>query len=841
MNSQKFPHRSRKLRPTELRWNCPAGWVRQATKAADGEDPLPDLIGQERALEALEMGLAVNAPGYNVFVTGLGGEATTGVVGRILAQLPAQNRRLKDHVFVHHFSDPIRPKHLALPPGEGRRFRELALDWRRALRREIPRLLEGKEHQQRQQALMQRYREAEDKLFHRLSKQIRHRGLRLVQVETDEGSHPDIYFNVDSEPVAPEAMGSLPKEKRPPVAKLKAWIRTREEMLTQLRAAQRKSQALGLRLLRESRSLDENRVREAVEDLRQHVAEELQAEGSLAEWLQAGEKFVLANLDLFRRGTAGREEDEDDGLESEGRQRRPGLEVFEVNVVRTVNGEPSPQVLELHPNYSNLFGTVERRQLNSGPGYYHLSVRPGSLLTADGGTLVLNARDVLKEAEVWRALKRSLQNYRLEVHALDSVSPLGVTGIRPEAISLDVKVVMIGDNALYESLHDSDFDFSRIFKVKAEFDDTLPVNQDFVRRLVRVLRDLGQREALLPFAAGGLQALVERAVRGSGRRNRLTAQLTTLADFAREASYFARKAGKARIDREAVEESRRNFRRQHSLDAEWHYRMVLEEVFQIATEGEKVGTVNGLTVISMGPVNFGRCSPISASVSIGDDSYLSVEREVDLSGPIHTMGVIMLEAFMRARFGQSRTLPIKVVLNFDQSYGPVDGDSASSSEVFALLSAISGVPLKQNVAVTGAVNMRGRILAVGGVNQKIEGFYHLCNQRGLTGNQGVLVPAANLGDLMVDPEVVAAVRQGLFHIWVMENVEQGLQLMSGLKAGVADRAGHYPVDSFFGKVEKSLAAYEQALKGDDRQSGGESEGQETKKGRKKAAGDRESS
>lgn len=810
---------ARRLQPRELRWTCPATWIQGAGRERESNRPLPDLIGQERPLEALRMGLTVAAPGYNVFVSSAGGSEPVEAVRRVLERLRCQRQAGRDHVFVHSFQDPLRPRHLALPPGHGVALRNALQDWVRTLQGEIPRLLESEEHLERRRVLRRRRAEEEQRLFRRLARKARVAGLALVEVEGGNGRHHDIYLSFDGEAVPPEAVGNLPVERQPAPGVLRRRLAAREHLLGELERVHGQARVLTLRLLRELRALDETQARPPVLMLMHHMAQELQADRDLAAWLEECAQYALKNLDLFPRpAAAGADEEggEESGDGEESKGRRCGLEVFEVNVVRSAGGGGCPTVFELHPNYSNLFGTVERRVMDAGPGHYHLAVRPGSLLSADGGFLILNARDVFKEAEVWRALKRTLQNQRLEVHALDTLSPLGATGVRPEPVPLDVKVVLIGDNELFETLHEQDFDFPRIFKVKAEFDDTLPLRRAQARRLVRLLRTVVRREKLLPFAGSGLRALVERAVRDAGRRNRLSARISTLADYAREASYFARKAHRPRVDRRAVEEAERNFRRQHSLEAEQHNRLVLERVYEIDTQGWRVGAVNALTVVTQGPLDFGRVSRVSATVSVGEESYLSIEREVELSGPMHSKGVLLLESFMRGRFGQARTLPIKVALTFDQAYGPIDGDSASSTEVYALLSALGRLPVRQDVAVTGAVGMDGRILAVGALNEKVEGFFELCARRGLTGTQGVILPQSNVGDLMLDSAVVAAVRARRFHIWAVETVDEGISLLTGMPAGARASAGRYAPDTVMGTVEARLEEFEKALKGERR-------------------------
>ena len=786
---------ARPLRAKQLRWTCPPSWIPRKHKTDENVDITSRLFGQQRALDLIQMGLAVQSPGYNVFVCGIGGNDRAEVVQELLTRLNLVCNPPRDHVFVHNFEDPMSPRHLMFEPGGGEALAEGIHRWVFALSREIPRLLKSEEHMQRRHRLFARYQKAESQLFRRLESRLRKRGLSLVTVEDDRGVHRDVHFLVDGEALPPEAVLQMDEKERPPAEELAKRMKDRERQLGAVDTAVRKSRALGLRLLRESASLDEAIVQEAVEGLTIALAEELEADHTLGAWLGDCAQFALANPSLF-----GHQPDE----EEEDRSNRRGLEVFEVNRVRTLREPECPVVFEPHPNYSNLFGTVERSRMSNGPGHVHMAVRPGSLLLADGGFLVLDARDIFKEAEVWRALKRTLQNGGLSVHALESLSPLGVTGARPQAIPIDLKVVLVGDSNLYEALHDDDFDFPHIFKVRAEFDDSLELSKENVAEIVRCLRDLAVHEQLVEPSRDGLQALVERAVHDAERRNRVSVRMPLLYDFLREASYYAEQKGKTRIDREAVNTAREQFRAQHALDAEWHRRHMLEEVYRIDTEGQVVGSVNGLTVVSLGPMSFGRPARISAMVAAGDESYTNIDREVDLAGSIHNKGMLMLENFMRWRFGAKRGITARMSLVFDQNYGPIDGDSASTAELFALLSALAEIPLDQGLAVTGSLSMRGDVQAIGGINQKIEGFFDLCRARGLNGHQGILMPKINIEDLMLPQHLIDEVEAGRFHIHAIEHVDQGIALLTGR-----------PAQEVYEGVRKRLAALDQESKAED--------------------------
>lgn len=794
---------ARPIKERELRWTCPASWIPATPRGRRAEDidPSERLFGQERALAAIELGLGVRAPGYNVFVSGIGGTDRTEVVRQLLAKLQLTCAMPRDHVFLFNFQDPMQPRHLALPPGGAEHLREGMESWIGALRTALPKLLRSEDHLARRQALFERYRKAEKQLLHRLDRRMRAVRLGLATVEDESGIRHDILFRVDDKLLSSEQVEALPGKIRPKGAAWKKMREAREKRLPWVDEAMRKSRALGLRLLRESRRLDEAVVQGAVQDLTLALADELEANLALGSWLGECASFALNNSRLFLRRESNQESEET----TEDSSTRLGLEVFEVNIVRSVRDNACPIVHEPHPNYSNLFGTVERTRMQSGPGYVHMAVRPGSILGADGGFMVLDARDILRESQVWRALKRTLQSSSLAVHALENLSPLGVTGARPEAIELDIKVVLVGDNGLYEGLHDEDFDFLHIFKVKAEFDDSLPLAKEHVARLVHCLRGVGKQEELLPFAKTGLQALVERGVRDAGGRGRLSSRLPQLSDYAREASWHAARRKGKQIDREAVEIARRSFRAQHALDAEWYQRQMEEGLYRISTDGTAIGMVNGLTVVTLGPLGFGRPARVSASVTGGDDSLTSLDREVDLAGHIHNKGLLTVEQYLRARYGAHRSLPTRTSLVFEQNYGPIDGDSASSTELYAVLSALAEAPIRQEVAVTGAIDLRGGLTAVGGINEKVEGFYDLCKSRGLTGTQGCLIPEINVADLMLPHHVVEDIQAGRFHLFGAEHVDQALALLTGI-----------PAEEMHRKVEARLDALEKANKEHDK-------------------------
>ncbi|HBF23559.1 MAG TPA: hypothetical protein DDW23_07085 [Planctomycetes bacterium] len=766
MASEHSP-RARKISASNLRWHCPDAWIPPASNNSVAT-LIPGLFGQERALEALEMGLAVEAPGYNVFLCGIRGAGRSRTVTKLLDRLRLQCEASKDHVFVHNFADSLRPRHLALANGDGALLATAMGRWVRVLQRDIPRILESEEHLKGRDKLVRRYQKAEKELFRRLDRKARKKGLALVSFESQGGIRYDFHFLHNEKILSEKDLSALPKGKQPGIRAMKKLEQSRDELHHELIRTRRKVRALGLRLVRETESHDQSAVEMDVEWLRQEMGMDFNPNPQLSAWLDECAQFAWTNPHLFSSTEGERESD----------HANPGLEVFTVNVIRGRKSAGCPLVHEQHPSTTNLFGTVEHRIIGNGPGFVHLAVRPGSLLAADGGFLVLDSHDVFRETEVWRALKRTLQTGLLEIPGQAGPSVPDPAGIRPEPIPLDIKVVLIGESGHFDALHNQDEDFPEIFKVRAEFDETLPLTRPSAAELVGALRNIIVNEDLLPLAKTGARAMVEEAVTEAGRRTRLSARLDILADVLREADFWARKNGAQAIEKKSILTARRKHRHQHSLDAEWHRRMTLEDVYEISTEGSQIGILNGLTVISLGPLGFGRPARVAASVGAGEESFTNIERDVDLSGSIHNKGMAMLEGFMRHKFGQSKTLSARMALAFEQSYGPIDGDSASSTEIYALLSALSNIPLRQDLAVTGAVNLRGDVMAVGGVNEKILGFFELCVERGLTGTQGVLIPASNVDDLMLDPAVVESVRKRKFHLWSIEHIDQGIALLA---------------------------------------------------------------
>jgi ATP-dependent Lon protease len=469
---------------------------------------------------------------------------------------------------------------------------------------------------------------------------------------------------------------------------------------------------------------------------------------------------------------------------------------FKVNVVVDNSKlDHVPVIIETAPNYRNLFGTIERVLDRSGVWHTDFrKIKAGSLLKANGGYLVLNLLDALIEPGVWTALKRTLKHRKLDIQAYDPFYLYSTFALKPEPVELDVKVVIIGDAHLYQLLYFLDDDFKKIFKVKAEFDTVMPRDAGAIKNYTSLVKKICDDESLLPVTSAGVAEVIEYGVRLAGRQNKISTRFSDIADVLRESQYWAKEDGSPQIDEKHINKAIEEKMYRSRLIEEKIQEMIDEGVLMIDIGGKKVGQVNGLSIYELGEYSFGRPSKITAEVSMGRAGIINIEREADLSGKTHNKGVLIIGGYFRGKYAQDKPLTMSASLAFEQSYSGVDGDSASATEIFAILSELSGLPLRQDIAVTGSVNQKGEIQPIGGVNQKIEGFFEVCKAKGLTGEQGVIIPHQNVTDLMLKPEVVEAVRAGKFHIYPIQTIDEGIEILSGVPAG-SKHDGTYPVDT----------------------------------------------
>lgn len=787
----------KRLSVEQLRWRCPLDWL--AAESTGEVAPSTGIIGQQRAVTALEFGLAMDSLGFNVFVTGLTGTGKMTAIELHLKPHASRGPRPDDLIYVYNFEHPERPRLLVLRAGGGAVLREGMDRLLAQLAESLPGLFESEEYQRRLELAIEDLKARQQELIRTFEEEVREHGFTLVQVQVGSVTRPEILPLVDARPVTMDKVQALAAEGKIEKERAAALEREHQRLSEELQRAFAQVMAVRAEMMERAEKLRQDTVQPVLEQAMNAIVSAVGDE-RVRPFLQAVAADLMKNLELL---TARRDEGPADPLTR-----------YRVNVV-VDNGatEGRPVVIETEPTMARLFGTIEARlgqDLRSSAD--HTQIRAGSVLRANGGFLVLNAFDVLSEAGAWRALKRALRYRKVAVRAPETIFTLAGQALQPEPVDLEVKVVMVGDRGLYDLLHELDDDFRKIFKVLSDFDSEMALDRstvgDFLALMSRIIRE----EGLLHLDRQGMAALVEEGVRLARSQRRLSARFSDVADILREAAFVARRAGATAISAGQVRAAVVSRAERNSLPEEKITRAMQEGLLRVATAGAVVGEVNGLAVYDLGYHAFGLPGRLSARVALGREGVINIEREARLSGRTHDKGVLILTGYLRALFATEHPLSMSVSIAFEQTYGGVDGDSASSAEVYAILSALSGLPLRQDLAVTGSVDQLGRVQAIGGVNEKIEGFFRLCRLRGLTGSQGVLIPEANEADLQLDPEVVQAVADGAFHIYSVSDIGEGIELLTGVPAGQRDERGRFPEASVLGRCAARLAEMAEQLR-----------------------------
>jgi predicted ATP-dependent protease len=796
-----------------------------------------EVIGQPRALEALKMGIGIHSKGYNIYVSGEPGTGRQSAVRSVLKEATdpqakgAEAPKLADIAFVYNFEAPLSPRALRFPAGQGREFKHDIHHFIEAIKRIVALQAESDSMKSAEVAAQARLEAEENKKLSSLEAALAADGFRAVQVEGESGVSMDIVPLASILPgakkgAAPEAAAEAAIKDEPPEAgEIEA---TSFEALQDLVTSGELTVA-DYDKLRERWYAHMDRMKRLFSELRKGRAE---FEASLAEkrdaallpqvkaeiailadkWAEACVKAWIAGLaaDIEERLYLFREP----AAEPSGRRRRiPALARYGINLAVDRSGtDRRPVIFESHPSAANLFGFIEPHSEDSGETRSsYLRIRAGSYLQASGGFLVLRAEDVVADEEAWLRLKRALQDGKVEIQPRDG--PQGATAwLKPEPVDTDVKVIMIGGESSYDLLYQGDPDFQKLFKIHAEFDSSMPRNAVTLRDYAAFIKKIGSDEGLLPANESGLNAVAAEGVRLSEYRTRLSTRFGAVADLLREADYRARSSGRGDIDGDSVRAAVAARSRLASLPEEHLSDMIADGEIIIQVQGRSVGRVNGLAVLDRGYYAFGIPAVISAQVSPGEGGVINIEGESGLSGEIYDKAVLIVEGFLRSRYARDFPLAVTASICFEQSYTAVEGDSASSTAVYALLSAIAAIPLRQDIAVTGSVNQIGQIQPVGGVNEKIVGFFRVCSKTGLTGSQGVMIPRRNIVNLTLPREVEKAIEGGSFHIWAVSTIDEGIEVLAGLQAGEPNGRGEFPAESFNGRVRRELQKMARTIK-----------------------------
>ncbi len=761
-------------------------------------DGLTDFVGHDRALEGMQFGIGIQKQGFNLYLLGPAGTGKYAIARSFLDKRAAAEATPEEWCYVNNFHSPETPRALKLPAGRSGSLREEMSRLVNDLRSAIPSAFESENYRARKHVIEQDVKDRQEKAFEELGEEAKQKGIAVLRTPTGiimapmrkgEVMPPEEFEHL-SEAEHREiesATTELQEKLRNVLLQIPKWDHEGREKVRELN-----NEVAGFavgHLMDEVRKkwLDLTEVVSFLDDVQRDVIE------NVDEFLTPPDHPLAALM----------------GVNVPWAPRGPAFfRRYQVNVLierGTAGG--APVVYEDHPTYQNLVGQVEYIAHMGALSTDFTLIRPGALHRANGGYLILDAYKLLTQPYAWDALKRSLRSSRIRIESLGEMLGLMSTmTLRPEPVPLGVKVVLVGDRVMYYLLSALDTEFHELFKVAADFEEHLERNAETELLYARWIGTIARQEKLLPLDCGAVGRVIEQSSRSAGDSQKVLAMRRTLSDLLRESDYWARQQGRSVMTTEDV---------QRAIDAQIHRadrirEKLLEEIVRgtllIDTEGERIGQVNGLSVVTLAGYSFGHPSRITARVRLGKGEVIDIEREVELGGPIHSKGVLILSGFLGGRYAADHPLSMHASLVFEQSYGGVEGDSASSAELYALLSALSGLPLKQSLAVTGSVNQHGEIQAIGGVNEKIEGFFDLCTARDQGNGQGVMIPASNVRHLMLRQDVIEAVRSNNFHIYAINTIDQGMQILTGVAAGERDAAGKFPEGSVNQRVEARLIA-----------------------------------
>jgi lon-related putative ATP-dependent protease len=790
------PTKHQELKPTDLRWNCDPE-IFEFESTSDLE-PMEGILGQERALKAIRLGVDLRSPGYNIFIAGLSGTGKATTVKKMLERISSNCPPLRDYAYVNNFKNPDTPLLLTFPIGRARQFRQDLSSAIQILKNRIPQTLDSDLFTERKKKLVQEYNEKEQALMNDFDQKLKEDNFTLVQVKTgDGGARPDIYPLIDGKPVPIYQLDDQIKENRLTKADAKILINKYNELQQDLKVIFKEglkiSQNFENKMLDIEKSAVEMVVKSVIDNLRERYED-----AKVVEFIDQVENNIMENIQVFK------------GVKPQGQVTPEGFEIdyfkeYDVNIVLD-NSETKdcPVLIETSPNFINLFGTIEKVSDGRGGWYSDFTkIKGGSILKANGGYLVLNVLHLFEEPGVWRTLKRVLTYNKLEIQESPNMFQFTSSILKPEPIEIDTKIILLGSQWIYSLLAEREYDFKKMFKIKADFDYEIKKSDKVIIEYAQVVKKLIKEEGLCEFDRTAIAKLIEISARFAGQKNKLTTRFSKIADIAREANFWALDDGFKVISEAHIRKAFELAEERHGLLESKVDDMLQDEMILLDTEGERIGQINGLAVYSTDYYAFGRPTRITATVSLGSGSIINVEREAGMSGRHYNKGVLIISGYFRETFGQDQPLSFNANLVFEQSYGTVDGDSASCAEIFALLSTLADLPIKQYLAVTGSLNQKGDVQPIGGVNEKIEGFFELCKKRGLTKKQGVVIPIQNVKELMLKEEVVEAVRKGEFHIYPISKVEEGIELVTGVRAGRKTTKG-YPAGTVFDLVENKI-------------------------------------
>jgi len=781
--------------------------------------PVSETIGQKRAINALKMGTKIKSPGFNVFVTGLVGTGRKSTIRRILEEIKPKCIDLYDFCYVNNFTDPDRPELIKLHTGEGKKLKKDMSNLIANLQQKLMKLFDSDHYFEEQKKISKKYTDMEKELITNFENKAKADGFVIMQVQFGSYTRPDIFPLHEEKPMPMDKFESEIEAGNIKFENLEEYKIKYDAYKTELLHVLKESRKMAKEMTSKLKDLEREVASFVIEEEIEDVSEKYKNE-KLLHYLKKAEERILDIIDRFKKdepASSGPDKMPPVLLSMGSPKETDPFKEFEINVILDNSGNKTcPIVVETSPTFVNLFGTIENRYDNPGGWRTDFSmIKSGSLLRATGGYLVLTAIDVLTEPGVWLTLKRCLKYNKLEIAPPESIYRVNSTALKPEPIDIDLKVILVGDFRVYDILYNYEEDLRKIFKVRADFDSEMDLDKSNIRDYSGIILNVCNKENLLQPEPEALARIIEEGVRIAGKKGKITTMFGEIADIVREAHFFAFEKNAKSIGKIHVETALKEKRERSNLYESKLQEYIEQGTIMISTEESRIGQINGLAVYSIGNYMFGKPSRITASISVGKAGIINIEREAKMSGKTHDKGVLIISGFLRERYAQQKPMNLSASICFEQSYSGIDGDSASSTEIYALISSLAGIGIKQNIAVTGSVNQKGDIQPIGGVNQKIEGFFDVCKNRGLNGEHGVMIPRQNVNDLMLRQDIVDAVKDKKFTIYAVGSIDEGLEILTGVKAGKLNAKGQYPKNTLNYLVTKKLEDFEKALKEED--------------------------
>lgn len=749
------------------------------------------IIGQERALDTVKTAMEIPNKGFNLYVCGQVGMGKMPYVLSIVNDLAKQKPIPNDICYVYNFEIPNEPIAIELEAGLGREFRENMNRFINSFKGDFTRTFSSEDHQKEKKLIASKYENLKNDILKKFDAYSSSQGFKV------KAAQDGIYFS-------PIYKGKVLNEQE--------FNELPEEIKKEFKEKSPKIQQETLEIMKRLKDVDkecEEKISEWIKNLTSYIVSKnlndlkLKYKGNLKiqNFLYGIQTDIIANIEQFRNN--------EDNTQNIARQPYRPLDKYKVNLlVNSENLEHAPVIVCTNPTYYDLFGKLEYESQMGSLKTNHTMLKPGVFHRAKGGYLLVNARDLLTNMTIWEAFKRVLRNGEITIDSSrDMASQVAMVGLKPEAIKIDSQIVLFGTEAIYQQLSKMDLDFNKLFKMKADFDDTIEKNNNTIKHTIEYIAYAVKNNKLLPFKRDAVITVLEYSSKFAGDKNKFTAMQTDLTDLIIEAAFIAKKAGRKNVSSEDVVNAANSKKKRFSKYDDTIKTMIEKGAIMISTSGSSVGRINGLTIINNNGIAFGKPVRITANTYMGKAGIVNIEREVALSGTTHSKGVLILSAYIGEKFAQKIPLCFNASLCFEQLYNGVDGDSASSTELYAILSSLSGVPIHQGIAVTGSVNQKGEIQPIGGVTEKIEGFFEVCKMQGLTGSQGVIIPHQNVDNLMLNSEIIQAVRDGIFHIYPVSTIDEGIEILTGVEAGIYNEDTGFAPNSINGKVYEKLKAY----------------------------------